>query len=180
MKLAVGFEAKPGEAVTTSFEAKLEKTVITGFEVKPEKIVAAGFKAKPPETIDTSFDAKLEKTIATNFEAKPVKTIRVVLRPKPIKNRPSGFEPKPLTNRRPWFQGSTKKSALLVSTCTVQTAHGAIRPLDRPATEYPTYATIPGHLHQVSYSSHDPRCCTPCRTYHLHTTRQANVILQTK
>jgi hypothetical protein len=91
---------------------------------------------------------------------------------------PSGFEAKPLTNRRPWFWGSTKKPALLVSTCQVQTAHGATRPLDRPATEYLTCATILSPLHQVSYSCHDPRRCTPCRTYHLHTTRQANAILQ--
>jgi hypothetical protein len=26
-------------------------------------------------------------------------------------------------------------------------------------------------LHQVSYSCHDPRRCSPCRTYHLHTMR---------
>jgi hypothetical protein len=50
----------------------------------------------------------------------------------------------------------------------VQTAHGATRPLDRPATEYPTSAIIPGLLHQVFYSCNDRRCCTPCRTCHLH------------
>jgi hypothetical protein len=60
----------------------------------------------------------------------------------------------------------------------VQTAHGVTRPLDRPATEYLTYATIPGPLHQVSYSCHGPHPCTSCRTCHLHTTRQANTILQ--
>jgi hypothetical protein len=43
--------------------------------------------------------------------------------------------------------------------CTVQTAHGTIRPLDRSAIEYPTCATIPGPLHQVSNSYHDPRRC---------------------
>jgi hypothetical protein len=62
----------------------------------------------------------------------------------------------------------------------VQTAHGITRPLDRPTIEYPTYMTIPGPLHQFSYSSHDPRHCTPCYTYHLHTLRQANMILQMK
>jgi hypothetical protein len=62
----------------------------------------------------------------------------------------------------------------------VQTAHGITRPLDRPTTEYPTCATIPAPLHQVSYSCHGPRRCMACRTYHLHTTRQANVILRTK
>jgi hypothetical protein len=34
-------------------------------------------------------------------------------------------------------------------------------------------------LQHVSYSYHDPCCCTSCRTYHLHTTRQANTILHT-
>jgi hypothetical protein len=38
----------------------------------------------------------------------------------------------------------------------MQTAHGATRLLDRPATEYPTCATIPDRLHQVSYSCHGP------------------------
>jgi hypothetical protein len=33
-KPTAGFEAKPGETVTTTFEAKLEKTVAVGFEVK--------------------------------------------------------------------------------------------------------------------------------------------------
>jgi hypothetical protein len=39
--------------------------------------------------------------------------------------------------------------------------------------------TIPGPLHQVSYSCLDPRRCPPCRTCYLHTTRQANTILHT-
>jgi hypothetical protein len=60
----------------------------------------------------------------------------------------------------------------------VQTAHDITRPLDRPATEYPTCATIIGPLHQVSYSCHDPHHYTSCRTCHLHTMRQANTILQ--
>jgi hypothetical protein len=42
----------------------------------------------------------------------------------------------------------------------VQTAHGASWPLDRPATEYLTCATIPGHLQQISYSYHSPHRCT--------------------
>jgi hypothetical protein len=35
-------------------------------------------------------------------------------------------------------------------------------------------------LHQVFYSYHNPHPCTSCHTCHLHTTRQANAILQTK
>jgi ferredoxin len=62
----------------------------------------------------------------------------------------------------------------------MQTAHGATRPLDRPAIEYPTCATILDPLHQVSYSCHDFCRCTSCRTYHLHTMKQANVILEMK
>jgi hypothetical protein len=62
----------------------------------------------------------------------------------------------------------------------VQTEHGTTRPLDRPATEYPTCATILGALHQISYSCHDSHRCTPCHTCHLHTMRQANMILQRK
>jgi hypothetical protein len=155
-KPTTGFEAKSEEIIATSFEAKQEKTVATDFETKPAKTVAVGFEAKPLEIV------------ATGFETKPAKTC------------PSGFEVNPLTNHRPWFWGSTKKPVLLVSMCQVRTTHGAARPLDHPATEYPTCATIPGPLHQVSYSCHGPRRCTPCRTYHLHTTRQANVILQWK
>jgi hypothetical protein len=39
--------------------------------------------------------------------------------------------------------------------------------------------TIPDSLHQVSYSCLDPRHCPPCHTCHLHSMRQANVILHT-
>jgi hypothetical protein len=60
----------------------------------------------------------------------------------------------------------------------MQTAHDATRPLDRPTTEYPTCATIPDPLHQISYSCHDPHRCTSCYACHLYTTRQANVILK--
>jgi hypothetical protein len=96
------------------------------------------------------------------------------------KTRPSGFKAKPLTNCRPWFWGSTRKRTLLISTCTVLTPHNATRPLDHPTIEYPTCATILDPLHQVSYSCHDPHRCTPCRTYHLHTTRQATHDSSTK
>jgi hypothetical protein len=62
----------------------------------------------------------------------------------------------------------------------VQTAHSITEHLDRPATEYPNYVIILGPLHQVFYSCHDLCHCLPSHTYHLHTTRQANTILQTK
>jgi hypothetical protein len=71
---------------------------------------------------------------ATCFEAKPKKTVATGFEVKTGENRLSGFEAKPLTNRRPWVWGSTKKPLLLISTCTVQTAHSATWRLDRPAT----------------------------------------------
>jgi hypothetical protein len=70
-KLAIGFEAKLGETVTTSFEAKQEKTIV------------AGFKAKPLETVTTDFEAKLAKTV------------RVVLRPNHSQTIDLGFEAQP-------------------------------------------------------------------------------------
>jgi hypothetical protein len=95
-------------------------------------------------------------------------------------NRPSGFEAKLLTNRQPWFWDSTKKSMLFIFTCTMQIAHGITWPSDRPVTKCPTCTIISGHLHQVSYSYHNPHRCPPYRTWHLHIMRQANVILQMK
>jgi hypothetical protein len=59
----------------------------------------------------------------------------------------------------------------------MQTTHSVTRPLDRLAIEYPTCAIIPGPLHQIFYSYHNPYRCTPWCTCHLHTTRQANMIL---
>jgi hypothetical protein len=95
-------------------------------------------------------------------------------------NRPGSFGAKPLTNNQHWFWDSTKKPVLLISTCKVHTAHGITWPPDHPATKYPICVTIPSPLQQVSYSCHDPRHYPPCRTCHLHTTRQANMILQMK
>jgi hypothetical protein len=168
------------------------KKLITGFEAKPGETITAGFQAKPWEIVVAGFEAKPSEIVATDFEAKPEKTILVVLRSNHWQTVTIGFEAQ--TDEKPsqcfcgqttdklmtWFWGSTKKPVLLVSTCTMYTAHGATRPLDRPATEYPTCANIPGPLHQISYSSHDPRRCMPCCTCHLHTMRQANAILQMK
>jgi hypothetical protein len=86
-----------------------------------------------------------QETVAASFEpqiGKPSITLIFRLNQKTHhrfwgqtgRNRPNGFEAKTLINCRPWFWGSTKKPTLLVSTCTVQTAHGVTRPLDRPAT----------------------------------------------
>jgi hypothetical protein len=75
---------------------------------------------------------------------------RLVLRPKP-RNRYDDFDAqinklelsvlRPKSgNRQPWFWGSTKKLALLVSLYTVQTTHGITRPPDHPVTKYLTCA----------------------------------------
>jgi hypothetical protein len=94
------------------------------------------------------------------------------LRPK-LRNRRGEFEaqitkpelpvlrPKP-GNCRPWFWGSTKKLVLSspCARCRQHMAHGP--------------------LHQVSYYYLDPCRCRSCRTWHLHTTRQAKVILHMK
>jgi hypothetical protein len=85
-----------------------------------------------------------------------------------MRNCPSGFEAKPSTLVLRLNQ-ETRAPRLYV--------HGADRTRHHPTTEYPTCVTIPGRLHQVSYSCQDPRRCTPYHTCHLHTTRQANAIL---
>jgi hypothetical protein len=46
-------------------------------------------------------------------------------------------------NHQAWFWGQTKKPTLLVSLCTMQTAHSITWPLDRLVTEYPTCAWPP-------------------------------------
>jgi hypothetical protein len=179
-KPTAGFEAKPGETVTTSFEAKLEKTVAAGFEAKPPETVAAGFEAKPLEII------------TTGFEAKPPETVLVVLRLNHWQTVAIGFEAQ--TDKKPsqWFWGQiTDKPSTLVLRLNQETRashlhmHGADRTRSHPtsrstATKYSTCATILGPLHQVSYSCHDLHHCMPCYICHLHTMRQANVILQMK
>jgi hypothetical protein len=177
-KPTAGFEAKLGETVATSFEAKLEKTVTTGFEAKPAKTVATGFEAK-------SF-----KTVTTGFEVKLVETVRVVLRPNLSQTIAIGFEAQ--TDEKPsqWFWGqTTNKPPTLVLRLNQETrapslhvpgtdrtrCHLTSRP---PGHRVPDLCDHPGPLHQVSYSCHDPRLCTPCRTCHLHIMRQANAILQ--
>jgi hypothetical protein len=128
---------------------------------KPQPPVLGPKSGNPSEW----FWCQTTRIVATGFETKLGEPSTLVLR----------------LNQEtyPWFWGSTKKLTLLISTCMVHTAHDVIRPPDRLSTEYPTCATIPGPLHQVSYSCHDPCCYPPCRTCHLHIMRQANAILHT-
>jgi hypothetical protein len=159
----VGFMAQPTNRSLLGFETQTKKPP-RWFWGPNHQTAASGFEAQTRKPSTTMVLRLNQEIVATGFDAKPEKTVPLVLRP----------------NHRPLFWGSTKKPALLISTCTMQTAHSATRPLDRLVTEYLTCATILGPLHQVSYSCHDSRRCTPCRTYHLHTMRQANVILQPK
>jgi hypothetical protein len=181
------------------FDAQITKPKLPVLSLKPgnhpppyfwvsTKKLTTDFEAKLGETIATSFEVKLEKNVATGFEVKPVKTVWVILRSNHSQTVAIGFEAQ--TDEKPseWFWGqTTHKPSTLVLRLNQEThaphlhVHGVDRTrrhptFDRPATEYPTCAIIPGPLHQVSYSCHDPRQCTPCRTCHQHTTRQANVI----
>jgi hypothetical protein len=127
-KSTAGFEAKPGETVTTSFEAKLEKPVASGFEAKLLETVAAGFEAKlletviagfeakPLETVASGFEAKPLETVATGFEAKPAKTVWVVLKPNHSQTVAIGFEAQ--TDEKPskcfWGQITHKLSTFVL------------------------------------------------------------------
>jgi hypothetical protein len=107
------FEAQITKPNMPVLMPKLGETIASSFEAKLEKTIAVGFEAKPPETV------------TTGFEVKPVKTVRVILRPNHSQIVDLSFE------------AQLKKPALLVSTCQVQTTHGATRSLDRPATTRP-------------------------------------------
>jgi hypothetical protein len=182
--------AQPTNRTPLGFEAQTKKPS-RWFWGSNQQIGAAGFEAqtgKPSTTLvlglnqetDRRFWGQTGRNHRHHFWGQTGENRRHWFWGQTSENRPSCFEAKLLTNRRHWFKGSTKKPVLLVSTCTVQTAHSATRPLDYPATEYLTCATILGPLHQVSYSCYNPHRCTSCRTYHLHTMKQANVILQMK
>jgi hypothetical protein len=115
-KSTAGFEAKPGETVTTSFGAKLEKTVAAGFEAKPPETVTTGFEVKPLETVTANFEAKPPETVTTGFEAKSVKTVRVVLRPNHSQIVAIGFKGQTDEKTSEWFWGQTtyKPSTLVL------------------------------------------------------------------
>jgi hypothetical protein len=135
----LGFKAQTKKSPQWFWDPN-HQTVAAGFETQTGKLSTIGFEARPGETVTTDFETKPEKTVTTGFEAKPLSNRLSGFEAKLVTNSPSGFEAKPLTNNRPWFWG------------TVHIAHSVIWPLDLPATEYPTCATIPGPLHQVFYS----------------------------
>jgi hypothetical protein len=108
------------------------------------------FKRKLPNLVPLGFEAQTRKlswwfcgpshqTTAANFEAQTRKPEWVVLRPK-HKNHSHRFWSQTGRNHRPWFWGWTRKSVLLDSLCTMDTAHIITQPLDRLATKYLTCA----------------------------------------
>jgi hypothetical protein len=142
----------------------------------------ASKRSKPPDLDTCPTPFSLRRFCGTTDKLKPTwfwgsnqETVAVILRLKSPNQSCQFWGPNWEThhhlfwgqtgeNSRPWFWGSTKKPALLVSMCTVQTTHDVTWPLDCPVTEYPTCATIPGPLCQVSYSCHDPHRYTSCCT----------------
>jgi hypothetical protein len=98
--------------------------------------------------------------------------------------------------RRPWCWGSTKKPALLVSLCIVQTARNVTRPPDRQAIEYstcawpspvlcirsPTPATIlvvARHVTPVTYTPWDKQTWFSIQTNMGKTTKISQIRIQT-
>jgi hypothetical protein len=124
------------------------------------------------------------------FEAQP-RNRPPVLRP----NRKKPSPPVLRSNwRKPseWFWGqTTHKLSTLVLRLNQETRASSLHVSDADRTRHhptsrpsghrvPDLCDHPGPLHQVSYFCHGPHRCTSCRTYHIHTTRQANTILWTK
>jgi hypothetical protein len=156
-KSTAGFEAKPGETVTTCFEAKLEKIIATGFEAKLEKTVTAGFEAKLPETVATGFEAKPLETVATGFEAKPAKTVRVILRPNHSQTVDLDFKAQPRNPRssspRARCRPHTVPTDLLIAR---PLSTRPVRPSPVMCTRSPTSVTILLAARHVA-----PTTCTP-------------------
>jgi hypothetical protein len=171
----VGLVAQPTNRSLLDFKAQTKKPSQWFWEPN-HQTVATSFEAQIEKPYTTLVLRLNQETVATDFEVKPEK--------------PSQWFWGQTTNKMfQWFWGQTaNKPSILVLRLNQKTraphlhVHGAdctrvTQPLDRPATEYSTCVTIPGPLHQVSNSCHDPRCYPLCRTCHLHTTRQANAIL---
>jgi hypothetical protein len=148
----LGFEAQT-KKTSRWFWGPNHQTVPTSFEVQTEKPEATGYDAKPRETVTTS------------FEAKPGETVPVVFRPNHSQTVDLGFgaQPRnpPSSSPCAWYRSHTASPDL---------------PIARPSITR-LCLTIPGPLHQVFYSCHNPHRCPPCHTCHLYTMRQANAIL---
>jgi hypothetical protein len=127
---------------------------------------------------------------------------RLVLRPKQ-RNHRGDFEAqitkpklpvlshKPGNSKPPVLRPNREKPSTLISRPNQETCapyllvYGADRTQYHPTSRssghrvFNLCLTIPGHLHQISYSYHDPHWCLSCRICHLNTRRLANTILHT-
>jgi hypothetical protein len=123
------------------------------------------FRDPNRETRATDFEAKLEKIVATGFEAKPVKTVRVVLRPNHSQTVDLGFVAQP---RNPCTSSPRAR-------CRPHTAPPDLLITRPPCTDLCDHpqSSAPGLLLL-------PRSSSLHAMPHLHSTRQANEILQTK
>jgi hypothetical protein len=110
---------------------------------KPKLPVLRPNREKPsPPVLRSNWRKSSQQVLRPNRQ----KPSQQVLRPnhqKPSQQvlRPNRQKPSTLVLRL------NQETRLLVSTCMVQTAHGATRPLDHPAIEYPTCVTILDPLH---------------------------------
>jgi hypothetical protein len=109
------------------FIAQLTNRSLLGFESQTKE-PSWWFWGSNHQTVAVSFEAQIRRNRRHLFGGQTGENRRHRFWGQTRENRPSGFEAKPLTSRRPWFWGSTKKLTLLISTYTIQTAHGATRP----------------------------------------------------
>jgi hypothetical protein len=118
---------------------------------KPINLLPLGFEAQTKKSSWWFYEWN-HQTTATSLEAQTGKPKWVVLRPN-HKNRSHQFWGQTGRNCRPWFWGCTKKPALLISLCTVQTTHSFTRPPDPPVTKYSTCASPSPVLYTKSPTS---------------------------
>jgi hypothetical protein len=137
----------------------------------PRRAPSVGFVAQTTNLSLLGFEAQNKKSLwwfwglnnqtrATGFKAQTGKPVRVV-----------------------WCQTTHKLSTLVLRLNQETRAshlhvHGADRTQRHPTFRSPIHRVpdlcdYPRSSAQIFYSCHDPRCYTPCRTWHLHTTRQA-------
>jgi hypothetical protein len=162
---------------------------------KPTNLLPHGFEShikKPSlwfygpnhQIAAASFEALTGKPTDLGFEAQPRNLSTMALR-------------LDQETRRPWCWGSTRKSALLVSLCTVQSAHSVTWPLDHPTTKYPTYAwptLVPctrsptpatilvtaRHVAPITNTPQDKQTWFSTPTYRGKTTEISQIWIQTK
>jgi hypothetical protein len=181
-------DACPARTSLCQFYGATDKSKPTWFWGSNQETVVVILMPKSPNKSCQFLGPNWKTLHHLGFDAQP-RNPPPVLRPNREKPSPSVLR----SNwRKPseWFWGqTTHKPSTLVLILNQEThapslhVPGANRtwhhPTSRPSGHrVPNLCDHPGPLHQVSYSCHDPRHCTSCRTCHLHTMRQANAILQ--